>query len=305
MNKQYEIIALVDGVNQGPHFCNITVSSDSDEVINIKLTPKQLEGVKIGKAYLFKVKDVLKDIDKVNITYISSKLIEDSLSDEQLDKLLPKFYDYAPLSPQTIRSGIEGYLEAINNKIYKTITQEIYNINKHQFYLHPAATKFHHAYVGGLSFHTYTMLRMVDTFIEIYPYLDKDLLYAGIILHDMQKIGEMTGANGTYTDEGKLIGHIAMGTIDIDNVARKHNFEDTEEVLLLKHTILSHHGLLNYGSPKKPQIGEALLIWYLDTIDSKFATLGEVYEDTEKGEFTQMIPVLDRMRFYKAKKKKL
>lgn len=304
MNKKYEIIAKIDSVNQGAHFCNITVMSDMDEVINIKLKHDQLQLIEIGKAYLFQVKEVIKSDDKINIEYISSELIEDALSDEQLDTLLPKFYEYAPLSPKTIRDGIEGYLNAIDNNVYKTITKEIYEKNKHQFYLHPAATKFHHAYVGGLSFHTLTMLKMIDTFVELYPYLNKDLLYAGGILHDMQKIDEMTGADGEYTTEGKLIGHLVMGTIDIDTVARKHGFIDSEEVLLLKHMILAHHGQLNFGSPKKPQIGEALLLWFLDTIDSKLATLGDVYNETLEGTFTQMVPVLDRMRFYKAKKTK-
>lgn len=304
MNKKYKIIAKIDGVNQGPHFCNITVTSNNDEVINIKLKHEDLDLVNIGRAYEFNVEEVLKEEDKVHIEYISSKPIEDAFTIEELDVLLPKFYEYAPLSPATIKKGVEGYLKAIDNKIYKAITEEIYNKNKDKFYLHPAATKFHHAYVGGLSFHTFTMLKMVDVFVGIYPYLDKDLLYSGIILHDMQKIDEMTGVDGEYTNEGKLVGHIVMGTIDINEVAKKYGYEESEEVLLLKHTILSHHGLLNYGSPKKPQIGEALLIWYLDTIDSKLATLGEVYEETVAGTFTQMIPVLDRMRFYRTKKAK-
>ena len=69
-------------------------------------------------------------------------------------------------------------------------------------------------------------------------------------------------------------------------------------MLLLKHLIVSHHGLLNFGSPKKPQIGEALLLWYIDTIDSKFSELGSNLKQTQKGEFTQSIGVLDKMRFY-------
>jgi 3'-5' exoribonuclease len=66
--------------------------------------------------------------------------------------------------------------------------------------------------------------------------------------------------------------------------------------------ILSHHGQLHFGSPKKPQTGEALLLWFIDTIDSKFTVLGEVLEDTAEGQFTQMVSVLDKMRFYKPKK---
>ncbi|MBE0700567.1 MAG: metal-dependent phosphohydrolase, partial [Acholeplasmataceae bacterium] len=83
-----------------------------------------------------------------------------------------------------------------------------------------------------------------------------------------------------------------------------YGFEKSEEVLLLKHMILSHHGQFNFGSPKKPQTGEALLLWYLDTIDSKFTVLGEALEETNEGLFTTMVSVLDRMRFYKDSTKK-
>ncbi len=204
---------------------------------------------------------------------------------------------------RTIKTQIEKYLNKIDSKILKDITADIYEENKEKFYVHPAATKFHHAYIGGLSYHTLTMLKIAESFLNIYPYLNKDLLFAGTILHDMSKINEISGVDGDYTTEGLLLGHLVMQTVDIDRVARKFGYEDTEEVLLLKHMVISHHGLLNFGSPKKPQIGEALLLWFIDTMDSKFTVLGEVLEQTPEGEFTTSISVLDKMRFYKPKTK--
>lgn len=302
MDTSLKIIAKIEGVNQGAHFCNITVLSNKDQVLNIKLDHNDLKTLEIGKAYVFTVNEkTLEDKDKKIFEYISSDLIENVLTEDELDELLPKFYSYAPISPNLIRKGIEDFLKQIKNPIYQKITKEIYEQHKDLFYVHPAATKFHHAYVGGLSYHTYTILKLIDVFVESYNYLDKDLLYASAILHDIKKIDEITNVDGEYTTEGQLIGHIVMGTIDIDRVARKLGYEATEEVLLLKHTILSHHGQLNFGSPKKPQIGEALLLWFLDTIDSKLGTLGDVLETVNPGEFTPNIPVLDRMRFYKKK----
>lgn len=116
--------------------------------------------------------------------------------------------------------------------------------------MHPAATKFHHAYVGGLSYHTFTMLKLIDPFLAVYSYLNKDLLYAATLLHDMSKISEISGVDGEYTKEGLLIGHLVMQTIDVDQVAKQLGYEELEEVLILKHMILSHHGQLHYGSPK-------------------------------------------------------
>ena len=83
--------------------------------------------------------------------------------------------------------------------------------------------------------------------------------------------------------------------------AEKLGYSETEEVLMLNHILLSHHGIPNYGAARRPQTSEALLIWYLDTIDSKFAVIGQELEETEEGEFTDSIAVADRMRFYKPK----
>ena len=90
----------------------------------------------------------------------------------------------------------------------------------------------------------------------------------------------------------------------VEKAATILGVEDSEEVLLLKHLIVSHHGQLNFGSPKKPQTGEALLLWYIDSIDSKFTELKTALEGTKAGEFTQSVAVLDKMRFYKSKLKK-
>ncbi|MDX9691361.1 MAG: metal-dependent phosphohydrolase, partial [Acholeplasmataceae bacterium] len=229
---------------------------------------------------------------------------EKVLSDEELATVLDRFYVYAPIPMLEIKKDIEKYMKQINNQVLKEITEKIYLENERAFYLHPAATKFHHAYVGGLSYHTLTMLKLIEPFIQIYPYLNHDLLIAATILHDMSKIGEISGVDGEYTKEGLLIGHLVMQTVDIDRVARQLGYENEEEVLLLKHMIISHHGQFNFGSPKKPQTGEALLLWFVDTIDSKFTVLGEVLEDTKEGTFTNMISVMDKMRFYKTNIKK-
>ena len=273
-----------------------------NEHINIKLDFEQLSEITLGNVYEFTALAVVKLEDELVLKLKSLKPAEEVLSADELSELLDHFYVYAPISMVEIKNGIESYLNKIENKILLEITKTIYEKHEKKFYMHPAATKFHHAYVGGLSYHTYTMLKLIDPFITVYPYLDKNILYAATILHDMSKITEISGVDGEYTKEGLLIGHLVMQTIDVDQVAKSLGYENTEEVLMLKHMILSHHGQLHYGSPKKPQTGEALLLWFIDTIDSKFTVLGEVLEDTVEGQFTQMISVLDKMRFYKPKK---
>ncbi|MBN2300044.1 MAG: metal-dependent phosphohydrolase [Acholeplasmataceae bacterium] len=293
------MIAKVENINQGVHFCNTTIRTENGEHINLKLDFDQLPLVCMGKVYEFEAKAIVKIEDELVLKCLTITPAEEVLSDTDLARVLEHFYVYAPVPMLEIKKGIEIYLNHIKNPILLSITKQIYKENKNAFYMHPAATKFHHAYVGGLSHHTLTMLKLIDPFINIYPYLNRDLLYAGVILHDMSKIGEISGVDGEYTKEGLLIGHLVMQTVDVDRVARVLGHQDSEEVLLLKHMIISHHGQFNFGSPKKPQIGEALLLWFIDTIDSKFTVLGETLEDTAEGTFTSMVSVLDKMRYYK------
>ncbi len=301
-NEIYEYLGKVENVNKGIHFANATIVTEDGEHINIKLDFDQVAVIGQGKIYQFKAKAVMKLEDELVLKCVEMTPAEDVLDAETLSHVLNHFYVYAPKSLMDIKQSIETFLEHIKSPVLKSITKTIYDERKKRFYLHPAATKFHHAYVGGLAYHTLTMLSLIDNFIDVYPFLNRDLLYAGTILHDMSKLDEISGVEGEYTKEGLLIGHLVMQTIIIDKVAEQLGFGDKEEVLMLKHMILSHHGQFHYGSPKKPQTGEALLLWYIDTIDSKLTVLGEVLEDTPEGSFTSMVSVLDRMRYYKAKK---
>ncbi len=303
INKDYKIIGKVESINYGAHFCNTTILTMDGEHINLKLEFEQMELLSMGKVYLFEAIAVVKIEDELVLKTTNITNIENALHEDELTNVLDYFYVYAPLSLKEIKKGIESFLKKINNKVLKDVTTKIYKDHEKLFYMHPAATKFHHAYVGGLSYHTLTMLKLIDPFIEIYPYLNRDLLYAATILHDMSKINEISGVDGEYTKEGLLIGHLVMQASMIDRVAHELNYEKEEDVLLLKHMIISHHGQFNFGSPKKPQTGEALLLWFIDTIDSKFTVLGETLDETQEGTFTNMISVLDKMRFYKASKK--
>lgn len=300
-NQTYTLIAKVESINQGIHFCNTTVLTTEGEHVNLKLDFDQLPLIAMGKAYQFEALAVIKIEDELILKCTGIKPAEDVLKNEELAKVFEQFYVYAPMPMMDIKQTIETFMNKIGNPVLKAITETIYREHEQTFYIHPAATKFHHAYVGGLSYHTMTMLKLIDPFIAIYPYLNRDLLIAGTILHDMSKIDEISGVDGEYTKEGQLIGHLVMQTSEIDRVAYQLGHQDAEEVLLLKHMIIAHHGLYHFGSPKRPQTGEALLLWYLDTIDSKLTVLGEALEETAEGAFTSMISVLDKMKFYKPK----
>ncbi len=301
--EQFYVIGKVINVNQGANFYNINIEVEDKTLLNIKLNPDLTYEIIVGQIYRFLVKPEYK-VNKENIiinnlvSYISIEKLADEVD---LVSLYQIFYDFSPIDPVRARNLIEKTIENIDNQVIQDITKQIYLRYKADFYLHPAATKFHHAYIGGLAHHTYTMLKMVDQFVDIYPFLNKDLLNGGIILHDISKIKEMTGVDGEYTKEGLLIGHIVMQTIEIFDVAKELGYQDFEEVLLLEHMIVSHHGQLNFGSPKRPQIAEALALWFFDTIDSKFSVLENEIKLTKENDFTTNIAVIDKTRFYKHK----
>lgn len=296
-----KVLGKVDSINKGSNYANTSIILEDKTRLNVKLEMVDDSILQIGKIFEFELETYLREdvtnYRAINITPLDSL----SLDSDTYNNIQSNFYDFAPLSISVMKNGIESYLNKIENKVLFDVTNYIYRKYQHVFYTHPAATKFHHAYVGGLAYHTYTMLRMIDPMITVYPYLNKDLLYSATLLHDISKIKEMTGVDGEYTTEGLLLGHLVMGSIEIEKAALNLGYENNEEVMLLKHLMIAHHGQLNFGSPKKPQTGEALLLWFIDTMDSKFTELGEELKKVQPGEFTQAIAVLDKMRFYKPK----
>lgn len=220
-------------------------------------------------------------------------------------ELMDAFYEYAPVQAEDIKAMIESYIEQITNPIIKQIVDHMYAMYHDKFYMYPAATKFHHAYIGGLGYHTATMMRLIDGFLKVYPFLNQDLLIAGVLLHDILKTEELSDYAGPeYTKEGRLLGHITMAIKELEVAADALGVRHSEELLLIQHMILSHHYYGNYGSPKKTNIPEALILHFIDNIDSKMTVLQETLDQTEAGEFTPPIAVLDREKYYKSTLKK-
>jgi len=293
--------AIVDSINETTYDTNtMSVTKEDKERLTIRID----ENIRLNlnKVYQFVVTSI-EFKEKQQYLVEESTFVDDvELPIERRQEIMGKFYDYAPLEISEIKSVVEAYLNKIENPIIKEIVFQIYEDNKTKFYLYPAATKFHHAYISGLSYHTSTMMKMIDGFKLVYPFLNEDLLIAGVLLHDICKVVELSNYAGPeYTKVGKLLGHITMGVKLLELTAHKLGHLETEEVLLMQHMILSHHYYGNYGSPKKPNIPEALILHFIDNIDSKLTVLMESFDTIEKGEFTQPIGVLDRERYYKSK----
>ena len=134
----------------------------------------------------------------------------------------------------------------------------------------PAAKKMHHAYIGGLLEHTLSMALLADRIVEHYSGVDRDLLLAGAILHDIGKIREFNYKYSIdYSDEGRLLSHIVIGIMMLDEKLEEIEEFPQDQAVLLRHMIVSHHGTREFGSPEPPKTIEAVLLNYIDEIDSK------------------------------------
>jgi len=146
------------------------------------------------------------------------------------------------------------------------------------------------------------MLRAGEKLCEVYTFINKDLLYGGIILHDLAKMDEMDsselGIVSDYTVEGQLLGHIIQGIKNIE-VAALSIGADKEITMLLQHMVLSHHYEAEFGSPKKPMFPEAQILHYLDVMDASLYDMHKAYNETNKGEFSEPIWSLDKRKVYK------
>ena len=204
----------------------------------------------------------------------------------------------APVPKDVMINELNYFLKEISNENLRTVTIELLNKYKKQFISYPAAKSMHHDFYSGLIYHTTTMLKIAKALVGIYPSLNKDLLYSGIILHDLGKTIELSGPVGTsYTLEGELLGHIVIMSDEVARMADKLGIE-AEEITLLRHIILAHHGKYEFGSPKLPMIKEAEIIHFIDNIDARMMMFEKNLANVEPGAFSEKLFGLEGRHFY-------
>lgn len=191
--------------------------------------------------------------------------------------------DYLPVSAKNIDemyAELTDTIRSFQNPSLKKLAESFFVDDVEfakAFRFHSAAKSVHHGFVGGLLEHTTSVVKLCDYFSKTYPMLKRDLLLTAAMFHDIGKTKELSVfPENDYTDDGQLLGHIVIGTEMISE--RIRTIPDFPEKLAteLKHCILSHHGELEYGSPKKPAILEALALNFADNADAKMETMIEV-----------------------------
>ena len=208
----------------------------------------------------------------------------------------------APLSPDEIQENISHYILDSENANLQRITRHLLKKYQDKFFTYPAASSHHHNFASGLSYHVLTMLEIAKSLCNIYPLLNRSLLYSSIILHDLGKVRELSGPVATtYTVEGNLLGHISIASDEVAEAAKELGI-DGEEVMLLRHMILAHHGKMEFGSPKLPHLKEAEILFFIDNIDAKMNMFEKAFKKTDKGQFTERIFGMENRQFYNPEK---
>src|SRR5512137_1259616 len=211
--------------------------------------------------------------------------------------------DYLPRTegdPATMLAALDGAMEAIDEPHLKRLLCELFAdpATRAAVTAAPAAKAIHHAVLGGLLEHTVSVVGLCRLLADYYPAVNRDLLLTAAILHDLGKIKELTWDRVfDYTDRGRLLGHITLGALMVEERIRTIADFPAALATSLLHCILSHHGELEWGSPKRPKTLEAIVLHYAENLDGKvnaFLGFAKRYPDPQHPGWTQFNKAMDR-----------
>lgn len=206
---------------------------------------------------------------------------EDGVSEED-------FIASAPVPAQEMYDFIMDTINSFSNESLRNIAAELYEENKEKLLIWPTAKRMHHNIRGGLLYHVYRMLISAESACKAYQNTDEEMIKAGIILHDIGKLREMTAGElgtGEYTAEGNLFGHLYLGTKMVEDCGERMG-ADKATVMHLAHIVASHHGKREFGAIVIPQTTEAYIVSELDMLDAQLYVYEKADEELSSGEFT-------------------
>lgn len=217
---------------------------------------------------------------------------------------LTDFIRAAPIGSAELLEVISRVIESISDPAIRDIVSFCVDKVREKLAHYPAAKMHHHAYFAGLAYHIVRMLEIGEFLCKQRPFLNADMIKAGIILHDIAKPEEMIAQLGVvidYSTQGKLIGHIAMAASWITEAALRLELPlDSQQVIGLQHLILSHHNLGEWGSPVQPQTAEAVALHYIDALDAKLQMAEDALSATSDKElWTQPVRGLENKALYR------
>ena len=211
------------------------------------------------------------------------------------------FVQSADYSGEQMYNELICIVDSFQDEDLKRLVKKIYEDNRLSMLYWPAAFKLHHALRGGLLMHILSIVRLAQSICNIYPFVDRDLLISGAMLHDISKLEEFevgeSGIASGYSVEGNLIGHLAMGAMMIKRYAQELGINE-KTAMLVEHMILSHHGEPEFGAAVRPMFIEAEILSELDLLDSRIFEMREAVSSTKADDFTGRLWALDNRKLY-------
>lgn len=211
------------------------------------------------------------------------------------------FVQTADYTGEFMYNKLMDKVNAFEDEDLKKLVTYMYDKRKEQLLSWPAAYRLHHAVRGGLLMHTLSIVKLCEGVCEVYPFVNKDLLITGAILHDIAKTTEYevgsTGIASGYTIEGNLIGHLVKGAMLVDEAARELDIP-RDKAMLVEHMLISHHGEPDYGAAVRPMFLEAELLSELDLMDARVYQIAHAIENLDKDTFSSKLWALDDRKIF-------
>ncbi|GHU78665.1 hypothetical protein AGMMS49992_29710 [Clostridia bacterium] len=290
---------LVRGAEQrvssnGSKYLDMTLSDRTGE-INAKVWDTTSEPPAVGT--VLRVRAQVQEYNGKLQMRVERFRVANDQDEVSLDALVP----CAPDKPEAMLAEVRQAVSDMSDKALRDLTNKLLDQAGDALLIYPAAQKLHHAERSGLLHHTVGMLRLAKAFANLYPVLDRDLLIAGVIAHDLAKLNELNvdslGMVKEYSADGFLLGHLVRGIVNIELAARELG-TDAQTSLLLQHMILAHHGEPEFGSPRKPMFLEAEILHIIDLADARINEMSAAIGRLKPGGFSEKIWSLDR-RLYR------
>lgn len=210
----------------------------------------------------------------------------------------------APLSGRQMYDALLQTVDSFRDAELKKIVRYLLEENREKLLIAPAAMRMHHAFLGGTLYHTSAILAAAKALCGVYEWLDRDLVCAGVILHDLAKVRELefndAGVPTGYTAWGNLIGHLVGGALNIENAARACSTSE-ELKMKLQHMVIAHHGVPEFGSPVPPMFPEAEVVSQLDDLDATLFQMSKALGEVQKGELSPKVFGLERKLYAQGK----
>lgn len=290
------IVGLTKGVsNNGQPYLSLTLQDNSSSIEGKLWDVSEELSAKVQQGHIVEVvADVIKYRNNLQLKIQSLDIKNQKgyqLSDFIMTSSIPK---------EQLSKEIFEYVDSIEDDILKSVVTKTIESVKSQYFVYPAATRNHHEFVGGLATHTLEMCKLADKVLEVFPHINRDLLMSGILLHDVSKIEEyVSPVVVEYSTPGKLLGHISMAQAKVYEIATHLGVAESEQVMLLRHLILSHHGEYEFGSPVLPLVVEAEVLNIIDNLSARVYMFEKNTESIDEGAFSTRVFSLEGRTIYK------